>query len=264
MKFYCIALILVLISIASSQPQEFDVANNTSINESSSIVSTQPQECDAPNNININGGSTTSSAQPQEINESSTPLSIRELLGIVDVFSDVFDLEVLVLERNKDTMARFGVGKKEDAKQEMYKISIKNKGDIRIADVIVTAEMDKGMNFESTRYYEENRGKLNVTRNPIEFDEDIKTNLTWDIGILEPEELKSIILEAYIKPEVDNSSIRVNVTGEVRQRPNYLVSASKEKAKVTKCDHKDKITGNSCEKDSENCQEICPDWSDPQ
>lgn len=149
----------------------------------------------------------------------------------------------------------------EDAKLEIYKIAITNKGDIRITDVNVFAEMDKDMNFEGTWYYEANRGRLDVTRDPCEFKKETKTYLKWNIGTLEPEEIKSIILETYIRPQANNTNITVNVTGK-KVDTGFTVTACKDKAEVVECDYKDTNTGKSCDKISDTCLvDYCPPWS---
>jgi hypothetical protein len=236
MNFYYLTLILILVSIALGQLAECNATNNTSsINDSSSMAF----------------------AQLQELHKTNTSAQ----------YSDSIDLDFQVLEANGNTSARFGVGKKEAAKQEMYKISIINKNDIRIADVIVSAEMAEDMKFESTRYYEENRGRLDVTRDPPDFKKGTRTKLIWDIGALEPEEIKSILLEAYIKPGVNNTNVTVGVTGIVNADIVEYVSASKDNANITECKHSNKFTGNNCDdaSDTENCERIqCPDWSIPQ
>jgi len=254
MKFYSLVLILIVTSIASGQPQEGNATTNaTGINDSSLIASGQPQEENAANAIGITVSSI-DSGQPQELNEMST--SAQD--------NDSIQLDSKVLEVNRATSARFGVGKKEAAKQEMYRISIKNEGDTRITDVIVSAEMDPDMKFESTRYEEESRGRLDVTRDPPDFKEGIKTRLTWDIGILELDETKSILLEAYMKPGANNTNLTVRVTGNALN--GIPVSEIKYRAEVANCEHINKFDGGICEdvSDAETCQTRCPDWSIPQ
>jgi uncharacterized repeat protein (TIGR01451 family) len=175
--------------------------------------------------------------------------------------SKVIDLNFEVMEIGRES-ARFGIGKKEPAKHEMYKISITNKGDSRIKDVVVSAEMQEDMKFESTRYYEDNRGRLDVTRNPIDFKNGKKTKLTWDIGMLEPEERISILLEAYIKPEANSTHITVNITGKLN---GIEERASEDYAKPARCEYKNKNDGNPCDVPSETCKlAACPDWSNPE
>lgn len=241
MRFYCIALILIATSIAAGQLPECNPANNTTLN--STAASTQ-----SPVNNTMLNSTAVSSQQPA--NNTNTSVQDSEDIG----------LDVNVFEVGS-TSARFGVGKKEPAKQEMYKISITNKGELRITDVNVSALMPENMKFESTRYYEESRGRLDVTRNPIDFKKETKTNLTWDIGILEPDETKSILLETYIKLEVNNSNVTVEVTGKLN---NIEVRKSKPVADVAKCERRNKFDGNPCDALSETCLAKCPDWSNPQ
>lgn len=207
MKFYCLALILILVAIASGQSLEFNATFNNSTNNLSLASSIQMPEHREANN------------------------SIQD--------SDIIGLDFQVVEVSRDTSARFGIGKKEAAKQEMYRIAIMNEGETRISNVSVLAEMEEDMKFESTRYYEDNRGRLNVTREPLEFKTGLKTELTWDIGMLEPQEKKSILLEAYLKPGVNNTNITVSVEG---------YHPSKDQPIVIQCDYS---------------KEQCPDWSIP-
>jgi hypothetical protein len=241
MKFYCIALILILVAMASGQPEEGNATNNTVI-DNSSVATEQLQEGNAKNNTVLNDTQDKLNQSPQE--------------------SDNIYLNFQVAEIAKDTRARFGVGKKEAAKHEMYKLSITNKGDIRIENVTVFAVMIEDMKFESSRYYEDGRGRLGVEWSPCYFMNGTKTKLKWNIASLEPEEIKSILLEAYLRPNINNANITVNVTGILK---NAEVTKSKPYANVTKCDYVDKNTGNICDNalDTENCESRCPDWSYP-
>lgn len=228
MRLYFLALLIsIVITITSAQAQECNASVAISNNDSTKIALSQPQKSNAATNSAIENIDTAG----EELCEGNVIL--------VKYF--------LVVEYDKDTSARFGIGAKEKAKQEMYNISILNKGDTRVTNVTVSAVLGKGMKFESTRYYEASRGKLGVTREPIEFEKDTNTTLTWDIGMLEPEETVSIIFEAYIKPEVNNTNVALNVTGNVGTSP---VCAKRGKPDVETC---------IFNKD----QRTCPDWSYP-
>lgn len=212
------------------------------------ITSAQAQECNASIAISNNDSLKIALSQPQKSNVTTSNDSGNIQMAVGQKTCNVILLKKFqVVEYDKDTLARFGVGKKEEAKQEMYNITISNNGDTRATNVSVSAVLDKGMKFESTRYYEVNRGKLGVTRDPIEFEEDTKTNLSWDISILEPEETKSIIFEVYLKPEVNNTNVSLNVTGEVGNCP---INENRKKPEVETC---------VFNKD----QRVCPDWSYP-
>jgi hypothetical protein len=218
MKLYCLALALIAVSIAFGQPQGLNISSTACTNNSSSMISIQPQERPEP----------------------SASMEISSQAAILANISITCE----VVEVNNNTNARFGVGKKEPAKQEMYKLTINNTGEVPISNVIVSAVMAEGMRFESTRYYEENRGRLDVMRDPIEFKKGAKTNLTWDIGIMGPEEIKSILLEAYLKPQVNNTQVSVMVRGNTQD--GTKVRSSQDGAELRKCNRE------------------CPDWSMPQ
>lgn len=245
MKFCCLALFLILAISGLGQPQEVNAANKTVINEDASMTLTDLEEDNASF---ANMGALIASAQPQE--------------GVC-VTSAYINLTFEVAEINQDTNARFGFGKKEPAKQEMYKISIENNGDSRIADVTVTAQLTEDTKFESTRYYEVGRGRLDVKVDPPYFKKGTRTNLSWYLGTFEPEERKSIILETYVKPKSNITDVRVNVTG--IYAGNQHICAIRENATVAKCDYVNKNTGIDCGADlgAEECEIRCPAWSIP-
>jgi hypothetical protein len=172
-----------------------------------------------------------------------------------------------VVEVNADAKARFGgsnssSAKLSEAKQAVYKITVHNSGSVPLNNVIVSSEMAKGMKFDSTRYYEENRGTLEVTRDPLEFNENVRTILAWNIGILAPEEIKSIILVAYLKPQVDEKQINVKVTGNAPD--STTVRDSVNSAEIRECEFRDSNSGQPCAIPSETCKKVCPDWSEIQ
>ena len=168
------------------------------------------------------------------------------------------------MEIDDKAYTRFKItAEKEDAKREMYKISIVNSGNIRIKDVIVTAQMDRGMKLENTRYLDVSRGLLNVTRDQCEFKEGTRTNLSLDIGSMEPKEKKEIIVEAIIKPEVDNTNLTVSVKGKADE--DTIVGPCEDKAKAVYCDYKDISTGEKCyDLSVDTCQiDYCETWALP-
>ena len=144
------------------------------------------------------------------------------------------DITLEVYEINASSEANFKVGKKEPAKHDIYKISTSNVGDVTLKDVIVSARLPKGMMFENTAYFEKDRGELQVQRDPIEFDERNETKLTWNIGTFAPSERKSILLEVYLKPQVDNRAVSVKVTSTAPD--GYIVRDSRDKAEPPRSD----------------------------
>jgi len=244
MKFCCLALFLILAISASGQPQEGNATNKTVINESASMTLTHLEEDNASF---ADEGALIASAQPQEE---------------ICITSAYINLTFEVAEINQNTNARFGFGKKEPAKQEMYKISIENNGDNRIADMIATAQLTEDTKFESARYYEDGRGRLDVKVDPPYFKKGTKTNLSWYLGTFEPEERKSILLETYAKPNNNITDVRVNVTGIYA---GNRICAIRENATVAKCDYVNKNTGIECDVDlgAEECEIRCPAWCIP-
>ena len=118
-----------------------------------------------------------------------------------------------VYEINNSTRTVFNIGHSESSKKEMFKILVGNSGDEPLHDIKVYGVMAKGMKFVNTAYYEAGRGKLYVKRDPIDFNEKTETKLEWDIGTLAPSEMKSILLEADLKPEVNNTDLDVTAIG---------------------------------------------------
>jgi hypothetical protein len=184
----------------------------------------------------------------------------NRLIKDIDITSQVF-------EANSNTRAVFGVGNSEPAKEEIYKITVTNNGDLPLNDVIVFALMAEGMMFKNTAYFDPTRGKLNVERDPIVFDENVKTKLIWNIGDLQPEETKSILLEAYIKCCVNNALINatnalINVTVEGYTPGNKLIPDSVDKTLPVECTARND-RGEPCTEvhiATGLCKMVCPNW----
>jgi len=82
---------------------------------------------------------------------------------------------------------------------EMYKIMVHNSGTVQLTDVVLTAELSKGIKYEASKYYEAGRGDVVAIRDPNPSIEEIKTIVTWNLNTMEPGEIKSILLEANVK-----------------------------------------------------------------
>ena len=168
------------------------------------------------------------------------------------VLADVFEV-------NNSSCTVFNIGCSEPAKEEMYKFLVANSGNTRLDDVTIYCALAKGMKFSNTAYYEAGRGKLSVKRNPIEFDEEIETNLVWEVGSLSPDEMKSILLKAYLKPEVNNTLISVRVVGFLQN--GTRVEDSQKGAYIRTCTYAERdsrlVAPNVPLPDAEK---VCPDW----
>jgi hypothetical protein len=174
------------------------------------------------------------------------------------------NITVDVFEVNASISAVFGVGgvgKSKPAKEEIYKITVGNGGDVPLNDVKVSAVMPEGMKFINTVYFDSTRGELTVERDPIEFDEQKKTTLTWNIGDLQPDEIKSILLKAHLKQQVDNTKINAKVTGSAPG--SAVVRSSADRAVPALCSPKND-GGQPCSEvhiAAGLCKKVCPDWS---
>lgn len=190
-----------------------------------------------------------------------------QLIKSVDISLEVFEVD-------ENATARFGDAKpREPAKHEMYKITISNSGNVALRDVVLSAEMAKGIKFEGSSYYEEGRGILGVTVFPERFNDNISTILIFNLNYLAPGELKSVIVEAYAKKNVENTAVSAEVKGktpdgeELRDAQNSPTPIECEyRVKDNPTDYCNALqialieSGTTPEE--ANCMMQCPDWSE--
>lgn len=104
-----------------------------------------------------------------------------------------------------------------NAQKERYHITVANNGDVPLSDVSVVAEMAKGMMYDRSVLSSESgiNSPLFPEGIPTEFDETAKTKLTWDLGIMRPNEKRVILMETYQKGDmnVDKYDLSVKVVG---------------------------------------------------
>jgi hypothetical protein len=191
--------------------------------------------------------------------KNNCPLNKNNISNIIEVFS-------WVLVVNNETKARFGIGYREPAKDEIYKITVHNNGGTRFSDVTVWAEMGKDMKFEGTLYLDKSRGLLDVRRDPIEYNGSSNTSLIWNIGTMEPDEWKSILMEASLKPTAAIDAININVTG---YSPEMIKAKNAITRVIPACVWREKNGIQECkaenatddEKITRGCVKECPDWA---
>jgi hypothetical protein len=199
-------------------------------------------------------------------NEGVSTTSSRAIsaAGMVPELS-VKNVKVLAdyIEVNSDAKARFGDSNSisvplTTAKQEIYKITLSNSGTVALSDVTVSAELAAGIKYESSRYYELGRGRLEVVVDPVLFNENVRTALTWNIHGLEPGEIKSILLEAFVKPETDAKMVNVEVKGKATD--GTVVRDAVNTAELFTCPLHDN-NGEVCPYEDDECKRDCPDWA---
>ncbi|MGV8175943.1 MAG: hypothetical protein ACP5OU_09605 [Methanothrix sp.] len=186
----------------------------------------------------------------------------------IDVTSDVFEIDSNTTQGFED--ANSIGGPSSPAKHEMYKITVHNSGSVALSDVILSAELAKGIKPVNASYYEAGRGILEVTSVPEKFNENVMTTLTFKLNTMSPGEVKSVLIEAYAKKDVDKTRMSVEVKGkapdgdELRDSQNSADIQecrlmSKQNPTRDECSPyaalKDKASGKN-----EYCVEVCPDW----
>lgn len=190
-----------------------------------------------------------SHAQSQ-VNTTNNLTAIPEPPAMIDVSSEVY-------ETNSNAIATFDDTKIEPAKQEVYRINVTNIGAAPLNDVIVSINALEGMIFKNSAYYDD----LGHPKRECDKDDLCKgdsTKLIRYLGTLNSSESKSILINAYVKPKIDNRQINVKVTG---GKPNGAISDLLDRAELAKCmfvDH----DGVPCGKQKEGCICKAPDWID--
>lgn len=197
-----------------------------------------------------------SQVQSQEttatINETinNTSLSMNsEPLADIEVTSEVY-------ERDIDTVAVFAPRSIEPAKQEIYNVTVANKGEVPLHDVIVVIEAIEGMIFKNSAEYDAS-GDLRLECFRSDLCDRASTSIMKNLGSLESNETKSILINAYIKPQIEKGKINIKVAG---TKPNGTVSDIRGIAEFAKCVFVDNI-GRSCTEQVEGCTCIRPNWA---
>lgn len=184
---------------------------------------------------------------------------------------DIRNINVIlyVHEFSDNIMIEFGLDGSKAAKEEKYLINVTNNGDVPLSEVQIEAVLPKGMKFATSNYYGSGSGRLTPPiLNLKDFDETQKTIVTWDIGSLQPEELKSILFKAYIKKEdkhgdplsVNNIDVSAKATGNAPG--NVLVRSAVDRAIPKKCEMRG-LKGRICEGPfKKKCEQnlYCEDW----
>jgi len=118
-----------------------------------------------------------------------------------------------------DERVRFSPDKTEAVRLETFKLDVKNIGEKSISDLIVLAIMPKGMKYVNSSYSERSEGELEVIITPQEFDEAQNTRIEWIVGDLHANELRSILLNSYLKCPVNRTNLELVALGNVEGSP---------------------------------------------
>jgi tetratricopeptide (TPR) repeat protein len=226
------------------------------LNAYDNALSLNPGEDDKRDIMKMKGEASAKALEPAHLSGIAGEPPLAEKCSI-DVTASVFKF-------SNSTSVSFYGGESESAKQIRYKITVINKGDVSLHDVTATAEMAKGMKFYNAAYYEIGRGRLITEVSPSVFDETTKTKVTWNIEHLQANEIKTILMNAYLKEDmhVDNTDISVNASGV--SSVCGLVWAYANKAEIQICEQRGEF-GDPCselEKELGLCKLACPEWID--
>lgn len=181
-------------------------------------------------------------------NDGMSPI-IKEALANITLTSEVYEID-------SNAVAAFGDNRIEPAKQEIYYVTVANNGEMALDDVIVSISAVEGVIFKNLAYYDLS-GNLQMECNQYDLCKRTSTNLIKNLGTLKSKESKSLLIDAYAKPQIDHRHISVKAMG---AKPNCAASAVKDIAEVAECIFIDN-NGSPCKEKMEGC--IChrPTWT---
>ncbi|MGV8125776.1 MAG: hypothetical protein ACP5PV_01015 [Methanothrix sp.] len=110
---------------------------------------------------------------------------------------------------------QFSPAKTELSRLGIYEINVKNTGEKSVEDLVVFIVLPKGMKYMNSRYSEAVQDKPDVIVEPQEFNETQITNITWNVGTLQANEFKSILINSYLRCPVSKTYIKLAAIGEV-------------------------------------------------
>lgn len=135
---------------------------------------------------------------------------------------------VEVYEKNPNAFTVHNGSNREPAKQEIYHITVANNGEVPINNIVVFAEAQEGMMFANSAYYDDS-GNLKIECDQSDLCEEARTKLTLNLDNLDSKENISMLVDAYLRPNVDNKQLNIKVYGSYS---NEAVSDLEYSAKV--------------------------------
>jgi len=127
-------------------------------------------------------------------------------------------VDISLLNETMGDWIQFSPAKTELSRLGIYEINVKNAGEKSIDNLVVFIVLPKGMKYMNSRYSETVGDKLDVIVEPLEFNEALSTNITWNVGTLQENEFKSILVNSYLRCPVSKTYIKLAAIGEVAGR----------------------------------------------
>jgi len=125
------------------------------------------------------------------------------------------EIDTSLLNETMGDWIQFSPAKTELSRLGIYEINVKNTGEKSVEDLVVFIVLPKGMKYMNSRYSEAVQDKPDVIVEPQEFNETQITNITWNIGTLQANEFKSILINSYLRCPVSKTYIKLAAIGEV-------------------------------------------------
>ena len=180
-----------------------------------------------------------------------------------------FYLDSEVYELKNITEYAFGSGgitsNMGPAGRYLYEFEVQNTGTVTMSDVTLSVEMAKGIRPIHAFYFPNTTGELDARVSP--FDEDILTTVICNLNTMNPSQLKSIVVEAYVKNGVEKKDVSIEVKG--KDPDGSELRRSLISAKEVGCEWKTRTSPPAlCDPDATDeerdrlCVEICPPWTE--
>ena len=125
------------------------------------------------------------------------------------------EIDASLLNETMGDWIQFSPAKTELSRLGIYEINVKNTGEKSVEDLVVFIVLPKGMKYMNSRYSETVQDKPDVIVEPQEFNETQITNITWNVGTLQANEFKSILINSYLRCPVSKTYIKLAAIGEV-------------------------------------------------
>ena len=178
-----------------------------------------------------------------------------------------FYLNSEVYELQNSTEYAFGSGgitsNIEPAGRYLYEFEVQNTGTVTMSDVTLSVEMAKGIRPIHAFYFPNTTGELDAKASP--FNEDILTTVMCNLNTMSPSQLKSIVVEAYVKKGVEKKDVSIEVKG--KDPDGSELRRSLISAKEVGCEWKTRTSPPApCDPDATDeersrlCAAICPPW----